>query len=252
MPAANAPTWTNLQTARPRNDMKLRDLFDQCATAYDRDRPKLVPSFDELYGTAMRVIPFTGEARIHVLDLGAGTGLFGAMASKVLPAARLHLTDVSEAMLAQAKRRFASNPLVTYSLQEHSQLAAISEYDLVLSALSIHHLEDKDKRILFQKIYHALRPGGMFINVDQALAPSRIGEDQYERIWLEDAKANGISELALTQARERMREDKSALLSDQLMWLAEAGFDDVDCWYKRFRFVVYGGAKKQELRNEQP
>lgn len=149
-------------------------------------------------------------------------------------------------MLAQAKQRFASNRLVTYSLQEHSQLSAISEYDLVLSALSIHHLDHRDKRTLFQKIYRALRPAGMFINIDQALAPSRIGEKQYERIWLEDARANGVSELALAQARERMREDRNALLSDQLTWLVEAGFDDVDCWYKRFRFVVYGGAKKAE------
>lgn len=226
--------------------MKLRDLFDQCATAYDRDRPKLVPSFDELYGSALRVIPFTREAKIHVLDLGAGTGLLGAMVTQAFPAARLHLTDISEAMLAQAKQRFASNRLVTYSLQEHSQLSAISEYDLVLSALSIHHLDHKGKRSLFQQIFRALRPGGMFINVDQALAPSRKSEEQYERIWLEDVKANGVSEPALMQARERMREDKNALLSDQLTWLTEAGFDGVDCWYKRFRFVVYGGAKKTE------
>lgn len=226
--------------------MKLRDLFDQCATAYDADRPKLVPSFDELYGTAMRVIPFAREAKIRVLDLGAGTGLFGAMVARAFPEASLLLTDMSEAMLAQARQRFAGNPRVSYSLQEHAQLSATSEYDLVLSALSIHHLDHRGKRTLFQKIYRALRPGGMFINVDQALAPSRLGEEQYERTWLEDARASGVSELALAQARKRMREDRNALLSDQLAWLVEAGFDDVDCWYKRFRFVVYGGAKKIE------
>jgi tRNA (cmo5U34)-methyltransferase len=226
--------------------MKLRDLFDQCATAYDQDRPKLVPSFDELYGAAMRVMPFTSEARLHVLDLGAGTGLFAAMVAEAFPVATLHLTDLSEAMLAQARQRFAGNPCVTYSLQEHSQLSVTSAYDLVISALSIHHLDDPDKRVLFQKVYQALRPGGMFINVDQASAPTRRGEEQYERIWLEDVQANGASELALRQARERMREDKNALLSDQLMWLSEAGFDGIDCWYKRFRFVVYGGIKMIE------
>lgn len=224
--------------------MRVRDLFDQCALAYDVDRPKLVPSFDELYGTAMHVIPFTTDAKIQVLDLGSGTGLFGAMIAKAFPAARLHLTDISEAMLAQARQRFEGNPCVTYSLQEHSSLSATSEFDLVISALSIHHLEDSDKRTLFRKIYEALRPGGMFINVDQALAPTCSGEEQYERKWLEDAKANGASEFSVTQARERMREDKNALLADQLTWLEEAGFEDVDCWYKRFRFVVYGASKR--------
>jgi len=226
--------------------MKLGDLFDQCATEYDRDRPKLVPSFAELYGTALRVIPFGGDARIHVLDLGAGTGLLAAMVARAFPGARLHLTDISEAMLAQARQRFAGNPLVTYALQAHSQLAVSSAYDLVLSALSIHHLEDRGKRTLFAKIYRALRPGGMFINIDQVLAPSPEAEERYETIWLEDVRANGVSQSVLEQAQERMGEDRNALLAEQLTWLAEAGFAEVDCWYKRFRFVVYGGVKGGE------
>lgn len=224
--------------------MKVRDLFDQCALAYDVDRPKLVPAFDDLYGTAMRAIPFTPEAKIQILDLGAGTGLFGAMVAKAFPLAMLHLTDISEAMLAQAQQRFSGNPNVTYAVQDHSSLSAISEYDLVISALSIHHLEHRDKRALFRKIYDALRPGGVFINVDQALAPTCSGEEQYEDKWLEDVKASGASESTVTQARERMREDRNALLADQLTWLEEAGFEDSDCWYKRFRFVVYGASKR--------
>jgi tRNA (cmo5U34)-methyltransferase len=57
--------------------------------------------------------------------------------------------------------------------------------------------------------------------------------------------ANGASEvtIAQAQARERIREDRSALLADQLTWLAEAGFEEIDCWYKRFRFIVYGARK---------
>lgn len=30
-----------------RGKMKIRELFDQCATKYDQDRPRLVPCFDE-------------------------------------------------------------------------------------------------------------------------------------------------------------------------------------------------------------
>lgn len=225
--------------------MKIRDLFDRCATTYDRDRPKLVPCFDEFYGTALRVIPFAPEAEIRILDLGAGTGLFTAMVAQVFPAAHIHLTDISQAMLAQAKQRFAGNPRITFAVQAHGQLAAECEYDLVLSALSIHHLDDSAKQDLFQKIYRALRPGGMFINADQALAPFPGEEEAYERQWLADVTAAGISETALTQARERMREDKNATLADQLAWLADAGFEDVECRYKRFRFVVYGGVNRR-------
>ena len=227
--------------------MKVRDLFDQCATEYDKDRPKLVPYFDEFYGTAMRMIPFSAETNIRVLDLGAGTGLFAAMVIQAFPTATLHLTDISEAMLSQARQRFINNPLVTYSVQNHLELSETDQYDLVLSALSIHHLQNCDKKILFQKIHKTLRLGGMFINADQALAPSPRGEALYEKQWIKDVISNGISEAVLEQARERMREDKNALLSDQMMWLSQAGFEDVDCWYKYFRFVVYGGTKARKI-----
>ena len=129
--------------------MKIRELFDQCATEYDRDRQALVPCFDEFYGTVLRVIPFASQASMRVLELGAGTGLLAAMVAKAFPAASLQLTDISEAMLAQAKQRFAGNPLVTYALQDHNHLTATAEYDLVISALSIHHLEDSDRHALF-------------------------------------------------------------------------------------------------------
>jgi tRNA (cmo5U34)-methyltransferase len=223
--------------------MKIRELFDQCATTYDHDRPKLVPCFDDFYGAALAMIPFAPSANIHILDLGTGTGLFAAMVANVFPTARLHLTDISPAMLAQAAQRFADTPRVTYALQDHLQLATESEYDLVLSALSIHHLEHADKSVLFENVFRALRPGGMFINADQALGPTPQEEEAYERRWLAEVTANNVSATSLEKARERMREDRNAPLSDQLTWLAECGFSNVTCGYQRSRFVVYGGRK---------
>lgn len=223
--------------------MRVRDLFDKCAKDYDKDRKKLVPCFDEFYGTALSVIPFKEDEKIDILDLGAGTGLFSSMVLYRFPASRILLADISESMLEQAKTRFGRDERVNYSVQDHKSLIDLEKYDLVISALSIHHLENHDKKTLFNKIFESLKPGGMFINADQALAPSPSGEAFYEKMWLSDVRENSISESSLEGAIERMKEDKNALLSEQMNWLEEAGFIEIDCWYKRFRFAVFEGKK---------
>jgi tRNA (cmo5U34)-methyltransferase len=38
-------------------------------------------------------------------------------------------------------------------------------------------------------------------------------------------------------------------LAEQLNWLKESGFKDVDCIYKYFNFVVLFGRKKLRLQN---
>jgi hypothetical protein len=39
----------------------------------------------------------------------------------------------------------------------------------------------------------------------------------------------------------RQQEGRCASVEDQLLWLREAGFSDVDCWYKDNRFAVMSG-----------
>ncbi len=221
--------------------MRVRELFDQCATEYDQDRRKLVPFFDDFYGTVLSMIPFERSAPLRVLDLGTGTGLLTAMVAGALPAARFHLTDISPAMLAQAQQRFTGTGRITFALQDHLQLALDSAYDLVISALSIHHLEHEAKRQLFHRVFQAIRPGGMFINADQAAGATAQEEEEYERRWIEDVTRNGVSSLSLEKAQERMPEDNNATLAAQMQWLCDAGFQHVSCGYERARFVVYGG-----------
>jgi tRNA (cmo5U34)-methyltransferase len=223
--------------------MNIATLFDRCATEYERDRPKLVPCFEHFYGAAMRMIPFPPDAPLRVLDLGAGTGLFAAMVAQAYPNAVLRLTDISEAMLDVARQRFVGNSQISFAVQEHLELGEESVCDLVISALSIHHLEHEVKRELFGKIFRALRPGGVFINADQALGPTPEEEATCERQWFADATANGATTDAIEAAKERMRADRNATLADQLCWLEEAGFGDVRCAYARYRFVVYGGRR---------
>ena len=49
----------------------IQTIFDKATHTYDQSRKRLVPCFDALYGTALRIIPYDTNAKIDVLDLGA-------------------------------------------------------------------------------------------------------------------------------------------------------------------------------------
>ena len=224
--------------------MSAKDAFDADAPIYDRSRRQLVWCFDDFYRTAIEVVPFAPDAAIRVLDLGAGTGVLSSFVAAVYPNADITLADISAEMLSRARERFArSTRALKFLVMDFATAPLPGTYDLVVSALAIHHLSHDDKRRLFASVYRALTPGGAFINADQALGPTTASEARYQNVWLQRANEKGASEADIAAAIDRMRADRSATLADQLRWLTESGFRDVDCWYKFYRFAVLGGFK---------
>src|SRR5579875_2932862 len=97
--------------------MSVKAVFDATAATYDPARRKLIPCFDRFYAAAVELLPREAE---RVLELGAGTGLFSAFLRQRMPVARMHLVDVSEAMLEQARVRLAADERVTIEVGDYS------------------------------------------------------------------------------------------------------------------------------------
>jgi tRNA (cmo5U34)-methyltransferase len=228
--------------------MKVKKGFDKGAKDYDSARKQLIPCFDEFYGIALDVLPFQEEDTIKVLDLGAGTGLFSYLVSQRYPNAEFVLYDVSQAMLEEAKVRFSScESKVEYVSKDYAAEPIEGQYDLIISALSVHHLTDVEKERLFNNIYSHLNHYGMFINSDQVLGDTPLIEQFYRNKWLKQVKEKGVTDSSLALALERMKEDKMSTLSQQLMWLKNAKFSEVNCWYKNYSFAIYSGRKLENM-----
>lgn len=219
--------------------------FNRDAAIYDAGRRALIPSFDGFYGNAMEVVGDWGGPPVpRVLDLGAGTGLFAAMILAQLPTATITLTDISTEMLEQARGRFGDDDRVQYQRVDLATEELRGTWDLVVSALAIHHLADADKRELFQRVYGSLAPGGLFVNAEQVLGPTPAQEQQYRVIWERQIRANGVDDAGVRRAHERMAFDQCSTVADQLAWMRDAGFDRVDCTFKAWRFAVMAGWKE--------
>lgn len=217
-------------------------VFSRYAAGYDAMRRRFIPCFDGFYGAGLRLIDDwkAGEA-FSVLDLGAGTGLFAALILERFPEARMSLLDASAAMLDRARARFPGRADVEFRVGDLASCELGGPWDAIVSALAIHHLEQEAKRDLFVRIRSALAPGGLFVNAEQVLGPTAEAEARYARFWHEDIRALGVPEREIALAAERMAFDRCATVEDQLGWMRAAGFSEVDCSFKAWRFAVLSG-----------
>ncbi|MDR2196935.1 MAG: class I SAM-dependent methyltransferase [Coriobacteriales bacterium] len=222
-------------------DKRVRAQFSARAHIYDENRRKLIADFDEFYHIAADVIAFSGAAP-QVLDLGAGTGLTTDFLLRRFPEAQVTLVDFSEEMLAQARARFHDRANVHYLVGDYRSLPATGAYDVIVSGLSIHHLEHSEKQALFSRLYELLKPGGEFVNADLALGT----DERLERLMQERLVAflrEGLSDTELQRFFESQGIDDPAPVLDQLLWLVQTGFGTVDCVYRRWIYAVFYARK---------
>ena len=218
-------------------DNKIKNQFDQISKQYDSQRKKLIPCFDDFYGIATYFATAKSD-KPKILDLGAGTGLLSSFVSKKYPNAQFTLLDISEKMLEVAKERFAGFKNMNYAVMDYGESKIEENYDLVISALSIHHLEDNNKKKLYQNIYNILNIDGVFINADQCLPENSEYTEKFNNYWYNHVKNCNFSQDEIDGFKQRKQLDKESKLITQISWLKNVGFQVVECVYKYMQFCV--------------
>ncbi len=224
---------------------EVRTRFNDHASEYDQHRRRMIPCFDDFYSLAAAMVR-TAKEEPEILDMGAGTGILASYVRERLPGAHITMIDFSEKMLEISRKRFAGDASISYIVDDFTQHAYQRKYDAVVSSLAIHHLTGDEKMRLYRDIYRILNNGGIFVNADQVLGHTVNIEAMYKSEWESYVKKSGLSAEELELAFERAKLDRMSTLEDQLGWLREAGFQDVDCVYKYYNFVVLYGTKNRE------
>lgn len=100
-----------------------------------------------------------------ILDLGVGAGETAQRVLRMHPGASLVGIDSSAEMLGEASRTLPSER-VKLLRQDLAAPLPDRSFDLVISALAIHHLQGEGKAALFRAIAEPLVQGGRFVMGD--------------------------------------------------------------------------------------
>ena len=175
-----------------------------------------IPWYDEFQDV---VAEASGSGAARLLELGTGTGETARRLLERHPDAFLVGVDESASMLAAARDALPGDR-VSLQVGAIEQPLPEGPFDVVASALCVHHLEGELKRDLFARVRAVLAPGGRFVLGDVVVPVD--GADA--SIPLSDGY------------------DHPSPLADQMRWLAESGFDARVVWEHGDLAVVVASA----------
>jgi tRNA (cmo5U34)-methyltransferase len=170
-----------------------------------------VPAYDELQDAVAKA-----TAGIHadrVLELRVGTGQTSRRVLALHPEAQLVGIDESAGMLAAAS---ADIPAADLRLSRLEDPLPRGEFDLVVSALTVHHLDSAGKADLFARVADRLRPGGRFV-----LADLVVPDDPSDVV----TPIDGVH-------------DRPSSVNDQVRWLTAAGLHADVVWVRQDLAVI--------------
>ncbi len=223
--------------------MSIEEQFNLIAKEYDVNRRKFIPCFEDYYVSSTDFIASNIPAPKRILDLGAGTGLLSFYWHRRFPKSEYVLTDISEEMLNIARNRFHGLENVSFEITDYKQALPTGSFDCIISALSIHHLTDREKAELFSKIYKKLLPEGIFVNYDQFCGGSSKMDAWLDNYWVKKLEGSGLSDTDISLWKERRKLDRECSVEKETEMLRACGFTDLKTVYLNQKFAVIAALK---------
>ena len=195
-----------------------------------------------------------------VIELGCGEGLLSEKVLKQFPDTAVVGMDLSPYMLEKTRgklnvyeNRFTARSFDLAAKEWRSQL---EDVDAIISSLAIHHLDDAQKRSLYKDLYNRMTVNAMIIVADIISPLSTIGYKIAADLWDKDVRSKATLRRE-PKAYKIFREDgwnyfrnpgvdpidTPSALPDQLLWLREAGFEEVDVYWMFAGHAIFAGRK---------
>lgn len=223
------------------------------------------PRRDEVASAFCDLVPATVDDAFTAVEIGTGEGWLCEAILRRYPNASMIGLDGSETMLEATAQRLAPFAgryrLESFRLGDASWLASLPNgLRAAVSSLVVHHLDGPGKAELFRALFARLAPGGALLVFDLVELADERSRRHLARAWNAEAErqsreigGNDGAYRQFVDDRWNMYEfpvdnddiDRPSTTVEQLMWLDEAGFVDLDVFWARAGHVLFGGYKPE-------
>jgi SAM-dependent methyltransferase len=223
-----------------------------------------VPGRAEQMNALLDLIPARADEQFTIVELASGEG---ALAQAILE--RFHACQYVAFDGSAVMRQHMSERLTEFRDRLEIRSCELDQQEwranlagnvrCVVSSLSIHHLFDEEKQQLFSELAGHLEPGGALLVADIIRPATRqianLFAQQYDDIVRKQSlqlrgDLSGFEQFQQLKWNYFLHDydsvdtnDHPSCLSDQLLWLREAGFSVVDCFWMQAGHAIYGGYK---------
>ena len=197
---------------------KMAAFFEARMDGYEAHMLQNIEGAEEFYPFTAQNLPLQPGAKI--LDLGCGTGLELEYYFVVNPDAKVTGVDLSAEMLQALKEKFTHKQIELIQGSYFDLPFELESYDGAVSVESLHHFTQAEKSPLYNKLWHALKPGCTFLLTDY-FALSDEQELSFRQEWLRLRQEAGICD------EEFYHFDTPLTVEHEVQALQHAGFASV-------------------------
>ena len=221
-----------------------------------------VPGRAEQTQALLELIPARTDEVFTIVELAAGGGILAQAMLEHFPACHYVALDGSETMREQMAQRLVAYrdrlTIAPFLLEDQAWRNALpTPLRCVVSSLCVHHLDDEQKWTLFHDMFKRIESGGALLLADVMKPATPMIAALFARQYDDVVRSQSMAIRGDMSGFEQFQElewnyflydyndpasyDKPSLLSDQLRWLHEIGYQHVDCFWLQAGHAVYGG-----------
>ena len=223
--------------------------FDESVVAVFPDMiQRSVPGYQTILTGIGELTARFAQPESNLYDLGCSLGAATLTMRRKLPFSdcKIIAVDNSQAMIQRAGEYLhAYHSEVEVDLQCADMTAIpIKNASVVVINFTLQFIDPEQRQTLLENIYQGLKPGGILILSEKIHFDDDILQSTIEHLHWQFKRANGYSELEISQKRSSL---ENVLISDtadfHIQRLKSIGFESAGIWLQAYNFASFMAIK---------